>query len=55
MAEYWFNVETHQIEDGPQSDWSKLLGPYTTREDAEKALSTVQANNERWDEDDEDD
>lgn len=50
MSEYWFNVNTKQIEEGPQSDWSQLLGPYPTREEAEAALATVQANNEKWDE-----
>jgi hypothetical protein len=58
MSEYWYNVVTHQVEEGPQSDWSKLLGPYDTRAEAEQAIAQVQANNERWDaadaEDDED-
>ncbi len=56
MSEYWYNVVTHQVEEGPQSDWSQLLGPYDSREEAEQAIARVQANNERWDEaeDDED-
>jgi hypothetical protein len=56
MSEYWYNVVTKQVEEGPQSDWSKLLGPYATRAEAEQAIAQVQANNERWDAaDDEDD
>lgn len=55
MSEYWFNVNTKQIEEGPQSDWSQLLGPYATREEAQSALARVQANNEKWDESDADD
>lgn len=53
MTEFWFNVVSHQVEEGPQSDWTKLLGPYPTRAEAEHALDKVQANNERWEEDDE--
>ncbi|SFV22504.1 SPOR domain-containing protein [Micrococcus terreus] len=52
MSEYWFNVNTKQIEEGPQSDWSQLLGPYATREEAQSALAKVQANNDKWDESD---
>ncbi|WP_407080032.1 SPOR domain-containing protein [Arthrobacter jinronghuae] len=51
MADYWFNVVTHQVEEGPQSDWTKLLGPYPTREEAELALQKVQARNKAWDAD----
>lgn len=54
MAEYWFNVQTHEVEVGPQSDWTKLLGPYQTREEAAAALKKVQARNEAWDRQDED-
>ncbi|MEV4901556.1 SPOR domain-containing protein [Citricoccus sp. NPDC055426] len=54
MSEYWYNVVSHQVEEGPQSDWSRLLGPYASRAEAEQAIAQVQANNERWDEADED-
>ncbi|MSR97270.1 MULTISPECIES: SPOR domain-containing protein [Arthrobacter] len=54
MAEYWFNLSTHEIEVGPQSDWTKLLGPYKTREEAAAALQKVQARNEAWDRQDDD-
>ena len=50
MAEYWFNTKTRQVEEGHQSDWSNLLGPYPTREQAESALESAQQNTERWDE-----
>ncbi|MFC7402173.1 SPOR domain-containing protein [Citricoccus sp. GCM10030269] len=55
MSEYWYNVVSKQVEEGPQSDWSKLLGPYSSRAEAEQAMSQVQANNERWDEGDDED
>lgn len=54
MAEYWFNVQTHEVEVGPQSDWTKLIGPYPTREEAELALQKVKARNEAWDKQDDD-
>lgn len=53
MTEYWFNVVTHEVEKGPQSDWTKLLGPYKTPEEAELALLKVQQRNEAWDKEDE--
>ncbi|MFC0580848.1 SPOR domain-containing protein [Micrococcoides hystricis] len=57
MAEnqYWYNVVTGEIEKGQQSDWTKLLGPYATEDEAKQALAKVAENNERWDELDEDD
>ncbi|MGO4383939.1 SPOR domain-containing protein [Specibacter sp. RAF43] len=54
MVQYWYNVRTHQVEEGPQSDWRQLLGPYETRADAEQALAQVQRNNEATDSFDED-
>lgn len=53
MTEYWFNVVTHEVEKGPQSDWTKLLGPYKTEEEAQAALLKVQQRNEAWDKEDE--
>ncbi len=49
MAEYWFNVRTRTVEEGHQSDSSDLMGPYSTREAAERALQTARENTERWD------
>ena len=49
-TEYWFNVRTKQIEEGAQSSWSHLLGPYATRAEAAEALKRVEENNETWDE-----
>jgi hypothetical protein len=54
MTEYWFNVVTHQVEEGPQSDWTQLLGPYPSRAEAEKALEKVRQRNEAWDAEDDD-
>ncbi|GAA1139901.1 SPOR domain-containing protein [Nesterenkonia lutea] len=52
-TEYWFNVRTREVEEGAQSSWKHLLGPYSTREEAAEALKRVEANNEAWDEEDE--
>lgn len=52
-SEYWYNVRTRQVEEGAQSDWSQLLGPFGTREEAQGAPGRVQANNEAADAEDE--
>lgn len=54
-GQFWYNVETRNIERGPQSDWSQLLGPYDTEEQARSAMAKVQARNEAWDAEDEED
>jgi hypothetical protein len=54
MTEYWYNVNTHEVEEDAMSDWSQLIGPYKTREEAEHALEKVRARNEAWEKDDED-
>ncbi|WP_313813505.1 SPOR domain-containing protein [Glutamicibacter sp.] len=53
-GQYWYNVTTKTIERGPQSDWSRLLGPYDSEEEARNAMAKVQARNEAWDEQEED-
>jgi SPOR domain len=54
MPQYWYNVVTHEVEVDAQSDWTQLIGPYATREEAEKALERVAQRNEAWDADEED-
>lgn len=49
MGDYWFNTRTRQVEEGHQSDWTDLLGPYDTREQAERALDTARQRTEQWD------
>jgi hypothetical protein len=53
-GDYWFNVVTHEVEVGAQSDWSQLIGPYPTREEAAAAMEKVRRRNESWDADEED-
>jgi hypothetical protein len=53
MGTYYFNTRTGLVEDlegkSPSRD---LLGPYTTREEAERALTTAHERTEKWDEED---
>ncbi|MEH0110115.1 SPOR domain-containing protein [Tersicoccus sp. MR15.9] len=49
MADYWYNVNTHQVEKGAQSDYTQLLGPFDTEAEAQQALAKVKANNDAWD------
>ena len=49
MAEYFYNIRTHEVEEGRQSDWSQLMGPYPTREEARQALERARARNDAWD------
>ncbi|GAB3652599.1 hypothetical protein GCM10027591_09560 [Zhihengliuella somnathii] len=53
-GDFWYNVVTHEVEVGAQSDWTQLIGPYETRAEAEKALDKVRERNEAWDDADDD-
>jgi hypothetical protein len=52
MPEFWFNTRTGQVEEGRQSDWSQVLGPYPTPEAAARALDTARSRSEAWDRED---
>lgn len=54
VTEYWYNVKTHEIEEDAMSDWTQLIGPYKTREEAEHALEKVKSRNDAWDAQDDD-
>ena len=47
-GEYWYNIETHEVEEGRRSDWSKVMGPYPSREAATHALDTARARTQKW-------
>lgn len=49
---FWYNTTTKQVEEGRQSLASELLGPFPTREDAERAPETLEENAQRWAEED---
>ncbi|MBO3084073.1 SPOR domain-containing protein [Cellulomonas fengjieae] len=48
-GKYWFNIETHEVEEGRKSDWTKLMGPYATRDEAAHALDKARRRTEAWD------
>ncbi|UJP39280.1 SPOR domain-containing protein [Cellulomonas palmilytica] len=51
--QYWYNTATGQVEEGQRSDWSKVMGPYPTREAAQHALEQARARTAAWDAQDE--
>ena len=54
MAEgdWWFDLETHQVvPDNNDTKVTDRLGPYKTREEAERALERVEERNEEYDND----
>lgn len=48
--EYWYNIRTGKVEEGQQSQGKELMGPYSTRAEAEAALTTAAERTEAWDE-----
>lgn len=51
--EYWYNLETRQVEEGDGSNKANLMGPYATEQDAAHALEKAAANTQRWDNEEE--
>ncbi len=49
---YWYRVSDGVVEHGPQSPGTQLMGPYATREEAERALQSAAARTSAWDEED---
>lgn len=45
---YWFNVKTGEVEVGKQSLSIDRLGPFETREEAERAPEILQERARRW-------
>lgn len=48
---FWFNVTTREVEeddDPARAAEADLLGPYPTREAAERALETARERTEAW-------
>jgi hypothetical protein len=51
--QYWYNTETGEVEEGHRSSWTHLMGPYSTRAQAQQALASAKARNESWEKEDE--
>ncbi|WP_036319188.1 hypothetical protein [Microbacterium indicum] len=52
-AEFWFNMRTRLVEEGPQSGSLDLAGPFATREEAERAPEVLARRSQAWEDDDE--
>jgi hypothetical protein len=52
--QYWYNTETGEVEEGHRSSWTHLMGPYSTRAQAQQALASAKVRNESWEKEDED-
>lgn len=50
--EWWYNDRTGQVEHGPQSLGTDRLGPFATREEAERATEIIAERARRWAEED---
>ncbi|MFC8923975.1 SPOR domain-containing protein [Cellulosimicrobium sp. NPDC057127] len=50
--QYYFDTRTGEVHRGPSGSWSHRMGPYATREEAERALQTAHERSEAWDEED---
>lgn len=50
---FWYDLNSKSvITDDNDTKAVDRLGPYSTREEAERALETVEENNKAWDSDD---
>ncbi len=52
-VEYWFNTHTGQVEVGKQSIALHRLGPFATREEAERAPDVIAKRAAAWREEEE--
>lgn len=50
--QYWYNPTTGEVEEGLQSPWTDRMGPYASRDDAQRALDKAAHRTEDWDEED---
>ena len=49
---YWYNMKTGQVEHGLLSPSPNRVGPFETREEAERALDKLRENSAKWAEED---
>ncbi|WP_136707062.1 SPOR domain-containing protein [Agromyces sp. H66] len=45
---FWYNMKTGEVEQGFQSPAVERVGPFETREEAERALEILRANSAKW-------
>ena len=46
--EFWFNLKTNQVEEGKQSIAVYRVGPFSTREEAQRALQILANKSKVW-------
>lgn len=51
-TQFYYNLSSGAVEEGRQSPATDLMGPYTSREEAQQALTIAASRNEKWDEED---
>jgi hypothetical protein len=51
MAEYWYCLKHHAVEGEDGCRNQDRLGPYSSAEEASRALDKVEERNEEWDND----
>ena len=49
MAEWWYNNKTGAVEEGPQSLGVDRDGPYSSKEEAERAPEIARERAKAWD------
>ena len=52
MTQWYYNIRTHEVEEGKQSLASELDGPFDSREDAAHAPEIIAERARKWAEDD---
>ena len=52
MTEWWYNHKTQQVEEGPQSLGSDRDGPYSSREEAQRAPEIAAERAAAWNSED---
>lgn len=50
--EWWYNMRTGEVEEGPQSLATDRVGPFETRDDAERAPEILRERAQAWADDD---
>lgn len=49
QEQFYFNPTTGEVTQGKTESWDNRMGPYDTREEAERALATAQERTKRAD------
>jgi hypothetical protein len=50
-GEWFYCLEHHTVEEGPECPAKDRMGPYASRSDAEHAMETARDRNARWEND----